>query len=47
MTPPSPIEQELAKETQDFIRFMLRDHAFSEDFLVTAIQEYFWHNNKR
>ncbi len=39
-----PKDVELSKETQGVIRFLLRDHAFDEEFLVTAIQEYFQRN---
>jgi len=39
-------QEELAKETHDVLRFLLRDQAFSEDFLLTAIQEYFRNNSK-
>ncbi len=31
---------ELSKETQEVIRFLLRDNAFDSEFLLTAIQEY-------
>lgn len=37
--------EELGKESQDLLRFLLHDHAFSEEFLVTTIQEYY-DNNK-
>ncbi len=40
------IFEELSKETQDFIEFMLKDNAFSRDFLITAIQEYYQANNQ-
>lgn len=44
MTNVAILQEELGKETQEFIRRMLRDHAFSEEFLVTAIQEYYANN---
>ena len=42
-----PKEAELQKETHDVLRFLLRDQAFSEDFLLTAIQEYFRSNSTK
>ena len=38
-------DDELAKETQDVIRFLLSDNAFDREFLLTAVQEYY-HNNR-
>ena len=42
-----PLEAELNKETQDVLRFLLRDHAFDIEFLLTAVQEYYWHNRPK
>lgn len=46
MTSTPTMQEEVSKETQEFIRAMLRDHAFSEEFLITAIQEYYANNLK-
>ena len=35
---------ELDKNTQDLIRFLIKDSAFDVEFLLTAIQEYYHHN---
>ena len=43
---PLPPKEELGQEAHELIRFLLRDHAFSEEFLVTAIQEYFQGNSE-
>lgn len=39
-------EEELQKETQDVLRFLIRDNAFDIEFLITAIQEYYQNNKK-
>lgn len=36
--------EELNPETQEVIRFLIRDQAFSLEFLVTVIQEYYQNN---
>ena len=43
---PDPRENELHKETLDVIRFLIQDHAFATEFLVTAVQEYYQRNMK-
>jgi hypothetical protein len=37
--------EEVSKETQEVIRFLIQDHAFDVEFLITAIQEYFHRNS--
>ena len=39
-----PNEAELGKQAQRLLRFLIEDHAFSTDFLITAVQEYFHAN---
>lgn len=34
------------KDTQDVLRFLIKDHAFDEDFLITAIEWYLAKNRK-
>ncbi len=38
------MNSELSSKEQDLLRFLIRDQAFSVEFLVTAIQEYYQHN---
>jgi hypothetical protein len=43
---PTLLEFESNKQCQDMLRFLIDDQAFSTDFLMTAIAEYFQNNKK-
>lgn len=46
MTNTPTASEELAKDLQELIRFLIEDHAFDKEFLVTAVQEYYNANRK-
>ena len=39
------LESQQNKKAQEVLRFLIKDQAFSVDFLITAIQEYIENNN--
>jgi len=43
---PSLLEFESNQQCQDMLRFLIEDQAFSTDFLMTAVAEYFQNNKK-
>ena len=43
---PTLLEFEQNSQCQDMLRFLINDQAFSTDFLMTAIAEYFQRNFK-
>ena len=40
------LPQELPEDQLSLIRFLIEDHAFSTEFLVTTVQEYYQNNAK-
>lgn len=40
------ITEELSLPEQDLLRFLIKDNAFNQEFLVTVLQEYYQNNIK-